>query len=77
MNTRRPLFKQSQVFTWEAEPADERPSEFASSAFMSAAPRRRTTRSEKSSAAVLLIYVAATLCGSSVLLYGVVSLLKS
>lgn len=76
MSTPRPIFKKSQVFTWESEPADERPSEFANSAFMSAAPPRRASRPKKHSAAGLLVYVAATLCASIVLLFGVVDLLK-
>ena len=77
MDTRRNTFKASQVFTWDSEPSDERPSEFASSAFMSAAPPRPASRQRKRPAVGLLVYVAATLCASSLLLLGLLGLLKS
>jgi len=75
MSTRRPAFKETQVFTWESEPADERPSEFANSAFMSAAPHRPARRS-KPGAAPVLLWIVATLCASSLLLFGVAAFLQ-
>jgi hypothetical protein len=39
MRSRQPAFKQSEVFTWHSEPADDRPTEFASSAVMPAYKR--------------------------------------
>jgi len=86
MRSRQPAFKQSEVFTWHSEPADDRPTEFASSAVMPAyrrssafasssftepAPHRPQRRRKRALLRLLLVSTIATLC----LLFGGVGLL--
>ena len=85
MRTKQPRFKQTQVFTWESEPVDERPSEFgvfevistygrssdfSSSSFMNAAPHRPARQRNRRSARPLRAWILGMLC--LVLVIGVV-----
>ena len=86
MSSRRPAFKQTQAFTWESEAADDRPiefassafshakrsSEFASSPFMNAAPDRPARQRKRRLARLLRVWTVAMLF---ILLLGVVGLL--
>jgi len=87
MRSTQPAFKQSEVFTWHSEPADDRPTEFASSAvmptyktlsefanssFTEPAPHRPKRRRERALMRLLLVSTIATLC----LLFGGVGLLR-
>ena len=86
VSSRRPAFKQTQAFTWESEAADDRPIEFASSAFshakrsnefasssfMNAAPDRPARQRKRRLARLLRVWAVAMLF---ILLLGVVGLL--
>jgi len=84
VSSTRPAFKQTQVFTWDSESADDRPvefassafgpakrsSEFASSSFMDAAPDRPARRRKRRLVPLFWLATIAMLC----LLSGVVAL---
>ncbi|MBC7939466.1 MAG: hypothetical protein H7Z19_06815 [Chitinophagaceae bacterium] len=71
MRSGRPTFKETQVYTWESEPVDDRPSEFATSALMSASPHRPLPRLKDRWTRILLLWIGA----GSVLVLGVVRIL--
>jgi hypothetical protein len=77
MSTRRPAFKQSQVYSWESEPVEERPSEFAMPKFMNALSDRPPRQLKEGSALVFLIWIVATVCASSVLMFSAFRVLQS
>ena len=83
MRSRQSAFKRTQVFAWDSEPSNERPSEFSTSAFvppykqsgefesssfLDAAPHPPTRRRERRFVR-LLVWAIATLC---LVLFGVV-----
>jgi len=87
MRSTQPAFKQSEVFTWDSEPADEGPTEFASSAVMPAykrlseyasssftepAPHRPERRRKRAFLRLILMSTIVTVC----LLFGGVGLLR-
>jgi hypothetical protein len=87
MRSRQSAFKQSEVFTWDSEPADDGPTEFASSARMPAgkrssefasssftepAPHRPERLRRRHFARRFVVWIIATLC----LLLGGVGLLE-
>ena len=84
MRSTQPAFRQTEVFTWESESPNERPSEFSSSAvirtrnppsefasssFMDAAPHRGPRRPKRTFVHIVLVLIIAALC---LVLFGVI-----
>jgi len=71
-------FKETSLFSWESEPAEERPSEFAASTLSAFAPLARPRRKPPSRLiSVALVAGLGALAFGGVLLFGLVHLLRA
>ena len=74
----KPLaFKETTVFDWDSEPAEERPSEFAHSALSGFAPLRPRPRRVTKAFGTVLLAGAAALSLGGVALFGMIHLLRA
>ena len=83
MHRNQPRFKNTQVFDWESEPHDERPSEFAQSTGYSAlsglyVPEQSRPRRRRQGGVNMLLVGAATVVALSIVaLLGFIHLLRA
>lgn len=79
MKSKPMAFKETTIYDWDSEPAEERPSEFAQSAMSGFAPlrtHRRPPRVNKAFRTVLLAGATALSLGG-IGLYGMIHLLRA
>ena len=76
MTSKQPTFKQTTIFDWDSEPAEERPSAFEHSTYSSAyAPLPRTQRRKAINAFAIFMVVGSLGLGAAVM-YGFASLIR-
>jgi hypothetical protein len=78
MQSKAPVFKETQLFNWESEPTDDRPSDFPASSSSAYAPISKTRQARPSTllTGILGWCIALVVLGSSVM-WALMHLLKA